>query len=584
MNEQPPFTAYSAGSIAYSHKQTDYVTPHSHDHTEVVYYISGKGLANIYGETLYNFRFDEDSIVVIPPHRKHDEYSATETEIVCNQVDVEGDAFAQPHFFKKTAKTAELFGRIKSRMLEINRLYCGLKTGPDREAEVCLDDLLSRLGIDLCCLISQSEKGGKYYYTDIVTAVKSYIRKHFAVKIDFSILAESFGYSYDRFRHIFYEYTGMTLYAFQQGLRFNYAKQQLAVSDMKIAEIAAKTGLGSSVRFCEWFGKMAGVSPLKYRDMNKRLKWGVVLNLSDIQEKEHMADLILDTDLGCDCDDAAAIAIVNVFHRKKMVNVLCMTQSLNDPDAARAIGWINGYYGNDFDIGVSDNSRVAAGQYMPRYVYKLRDEFDRSKKLRPAVRLMQEKLHGARSNSVTMVFIGQLNNLAKLLSTQEGETLVREKAAKIVIMGGNFSQNGEYYLFHDQKYTAEFNIGLDVESAQKVTSFTDLPLEFIDFNQGLKVLTGGVLKELHKNPVTRIYELFGVENRESWDIITVLYAMLGGGGMFAASEYGTVHVNDAGVTTFCPGSGRHRLLELRKVKDVTEQINEILIGTGEVQR
>ena len=82
MNEQPPFTAYSAGAIAYSHKQTDYVTPHSHDHTEVVYYISGKGLANIYGETLYNFRFDEDSIVVIPPHRKHDEYSATETEIV----------------------------------------------------------------------------------------------------------------------------------------------------------------------------------------------------------------------------------------------------------------------------------------------------------------------------------------------------------------------------------------------------------------------------------------------------------------------------------------------------------------------
>lgn len=352
MNEQQPFTAYSAGSIAYSHKQTDYVTPHSHDYTEVVYYIRGKGLTNIYGETLYNFRFDEDSIVVIPPRCKHDEYAATETEIVCNQVDVEGDAFINPRFFKKSEKTAELFSRIKSRMLEINRLYCLLKTGPDRDAETRLDELLSRLGIDLCCLISQFEKGGKYYYTDIVTAVKSYIRKHFDAKIDFSILAESFGYSYDRFRHIFYEYTGMTLYAFQQGLRFNYAKQQLTVTDMKIAEIAVKTGFGSSVRFCEWFGKMAGVSPLKYRDMNKRLKWGVILNLFDIREKERMADLILDTDLGCDCDDAAAIAVVNVFHRRKMVNVLCMTQSLNDSDAARAISWINNYYGNDFDVGI----------------------------------------------------------------------------------------------------------------------------------------------------------------------------------------------------------------------------------------
>lgn len=288
MNEQQPFTAYSAGSIAYSHKQTDYVTPHRHDYTEVVYYIRGKGLTNIYGETLYNFRFDEDSIVVSPPRCKHDEYAATETEIVCNQVDVEGDAFINPRFFKKSEKTAELFSRIKSRMLEINRLYCLLKTGPDRDAETRLDELLSRLGIDLCCLISQSEKGGKYYYTDIVTAVKSYIRKHFDAKIDFSILTESFGYSYDRFRHIFYEYTGMTLYAFQQGLRFNYAKQQLTVTDMKIAEIAVKTGLGSSVRFCEWFGKMAGVSPLKYRDMNKRLKWGVILNLFDVREKERI--------------------------------------------------------------------------------------------------------------------------------------------------------------------------------------------------------------------------------------------------------------------------------------------------------
>ncbi len=584
MNEPKPLTAYSVGSIAYSHKQTDYVTPHTHDHAEVVYYLKGKGLTNIYGDTPYNFRYDEDSVIVIPPFMKHDEYAASETKIVCNQIDLESEAFTQPQFIKKTSKTAELFDRIKSRMLEINALYRLLKKEKNRAAEERLTDTLGHLGIDVYCLVGKSGGKGKAYYTDTVAAVKAYVRKHFCSKIDFAILADDFGYSYDRFRHIFLEYTGMTLYAYQQGLRLNYAKQLLAVTTMKIGEIALKMGFSGSVRFCEWFGKMVGISPLRYRDMNKILKWGVVWNLSDIQETRRMVNLMLDTDLGCDCDDAAAIGIVNVFHRERTVNVLCVTQSLNNPEAARAIDWINSYYGNDFEIGVSDNSRVRAEEYLPRYVYKLREEFDKSKRLFSSVELMKEKLRKAETGTVTMAFIGQLNNLAKLLSTEEGRALIREKVCKIVIMGGNFSDYGEYYLFHGQRFSSEFNIGLDVESSQAVTEYAELPLEFIDFNQGLKVLTGSVLKERRKNPVARIYELFGVSDRESWDLITVLYAMLGGGGMFEASEYGKVTVDDEGRTTFRAGGGRHRLLELKKDKDAAEQINDILIRIGEIKQ
>lgn len=583
MEEQSTLSAYAVKSIAYRHKQTDYVVPHAHEYTEIIYYVKGKGLTNVYGDTPYNFCYCEDSLIIVPPQMKHDEYSATDTEIVCNQVDVKGECFSQPQFIKKTAKNSELFDRIKNRMTEINQLYSRLKKGKDRKAEERLIDILGHLEIDVYRLVELSDKKGRFYYADTVNAVKTYIRKYFHSKIDFSILANDFGYSYDRFRHIFREYTGMTLYAYLQGLRLNDAKRLLAVTNMKIGEIALKTGFSGSVRFCEWFNKMVGVSPLKYRDMNKMLKWGVVWNLSDMQENMRTVNLMLDTDLGCDCDDAAAIAIVNVFQRERTVNVLCMTQCLNDTDAGRAIDWINGYYGNDFEIGISDNSLVEAEKYLPRYVYKLREEFDKSKKLYSSVELMKEKLRKAEAGSVTMVFIGQLNNFAKLLSSAEGKDLVREKVCKIVIMGGNFSDYGEYYLFRGQKFSSEFNIGLDVESAKIVTDCAELPLEFIDFNQGLKVLTGKVLKEQMKNPVARIYDLFGVTDRESWDLIAVLYAILGGGGMFEASEYGKVAVSDDGRTTFRAGEGKHRILELKKSKEATEQINDILVRIGEIK-
>lgn len=579
MDESNKFTAKNSGSILYSHKQTDFVTPHMHDYHEIVYYIEGKGLTTIYDETVYNFKFREDCIIVIPPHISHDEYAATRTRIICNQLSLTGETFNVVQFYKKTAGTCELFEKIKAKMLSINALYKRLKKGADKELEQKTLDEVDGLEIYMYRLAALSARRGEKYYAEIVAAAKAYIRKHFCEKINFDILAEQFGYSYDRLRHIFQEHTGMTLYAYQQGLQLDYAKKLLATTVLKISEVARETGFGGSVRFCEWFGRLAGISPLKYREMNKIFKWGVVLNIKDIQDNRRMVNLILDTDLGCDCDDAAAIAIANIFHREKTVNVLCITQSLNDSDAARAVDWINAHYGNDFDVGVSDSSRVDATPYLARYVHKLRDEFHTKKRFAPSAELIKEKLRQAEDGSVTMAFIGQLNNLAQILRDAEGKELVHRKVEKIVIMGGNFEDYGEHYFFHGQRFDAEFNIALDVESAQSVVKHTELPLEFIDFNQGLKVLSGGVIKDAVKNPVARIYKMFGVVDRESWDLITVLYAMLGDGKMFGRSAYGRVTLDEKGRTRFTEGGGRHRILDLIKSQDVAKQVDEILLRT-----
>lgn len=572
----------SIGSILYSHKQTDYVTPHTHEKYEIVYYLKGKGLTTVYGENIYNFKYEDDCILLIPPNVKHDEYSATETQIICNLLNL-NEEVEGTYFFKISQKTEEIFGRIKKKMLYINRLYHKCKYEKDenllRETEVAVESLSP----DVYRLLAENKNYRGGYLADVVNAVKKYIKNNFTQKINYDILASEFGYSYGRFRHIFMEYTGMTLYSYQQSLRLNYAKQLIAVSEKSMNEIASKVGINGSVRFCNWFKESVGTTPLKYRKMNQMLKWGAVWNLTDLIKKHKTANMIIDTDLGCDCDDAAAIAIANVLHREKLVNILCITHCLGDEDAARCIDYINCYYGNDFPIGKSENCPFDATKYLERYVYKMKDDFDKSKRIGNSVELMKEKLSAAEKGSVKMVFIGQLNNLAALLNDETGRKLVYDKVESIVIMAGNFEQTGEYFDYKTYRYMAEFNVALDINGAKRVVEEKELPLKFIDFNQGIKVFAGGVLKGFDKNPVSRIYKTFGVENRESWDLLTVLYAILGSGGMFAASNEGKVNIDDKGRTTFTEGGGKHTILTLVNPKDATEQINNLLLKIREVR-
>ena len=60
-------------------------------------------------------------------------------------------------------------------------------------------------------------------------------------------------------------------------------------------------------------------------------------------------------------------------------------------------------------------------------------------------------------------------------------------------------------------------------------------------------------------------------------------AILGGGGMFAESELGTVTIDETGRTTFSEGVGNHKILTLVNPKDATEQINNVLLKLREVK-
>ncbi|MGN1053103.1 MAG: helix-turn-helix transcriptional regulator, partial [Candidatus Scatosoma sp.] len=328
-------------SITYSHHSTDQVLKHKHENFEIVYYLDGKGLSTVYGETIYNFNYIADSLLIIPPEVYHGEYAKEETQIICNQLSLPIEYSEKALFYKKTAKNADIFDKIKSQMIEINRLWFDMYTKKtDHAAKI--NELILHLSINVFNLITKGKKNRGEYKAEITSVVKDYIRRYAFNKINYDILAEEFGYSSDRFRHIFVEETGMTLYAYQQGLRFDYAKRKLLLSDTKILDIAQKCGYSNSIRFCEWFSNMAGMSPRKYRSMNDNFEWGVVLNSNDVKRRNRIS-VLLDID-SASGDSGVSLALAYVMHKKEYVELFGATVIGNGEETGKEQNGFASFY------------------------------------------------------------------------------------------------------------------------------------------------------------------------------------------------------------------------------------------------
>lgn len=140
------------------------------------------------------------------------------------------------------------------------------------------------------------------------------------------------------------------------------------------------------------------------------------------------------------------------------------------------------------------------------------------------------------ANSVTIISLGFLTNLATLLNTSSGYDLVQQKVREIIIMGGTYPGPGW-----------EFNFG-EFPSATKTVLGNFPPnvqVTFSGFELGADVFSGKGLKqkkqccsdkdkeddeERDQSPIRAAYEWYVGRCstlRESWDPITTLYGILG---------------------------------------------------------
>ncbi len=289
-------------------------------------------------------------------------------------------------------------------------------------------------------------------------------------------------------------------------------------------------------------------------------------------------NIIFETDMGNDVDDALAIDMLYKYNRQGRINLMAVMLNKEGEFPPMYIDLLNTWYKQKrIPIGLSPRagqSMVAGANYTqvvcekknekgkPLYKHSIKDY----SKLLPAVMLYRKLLAKAEDASVTIVSVGFSTNLALLLDTEAdeyspltGKELIAKKVKRLVTMAGHI-QNPEF---------AEYNVVNDVKACQRVFAEWPTPIYMSPFELGLQICYPAHSIEndftwVPHHPIVDSYKAYlpKIEDRPTWDLTAVLYA-IDPQQFFNISPAGRVVVTDEGYTHYTQdASGNHYYLSV----------------------
>ncbi|KAI0402603.1 inosine/uridine-preferring nucleoside hydrolase [Xylaria palmicola] len=269
----------------------------------------------------------------------------------------------------------------------------------------------------------------------------------------------------------------------------------------------------------------------------------------------HQQNLIIDTDLFSDVDDAAALLLA----ASSDANLLAVNVNYPSTFSALAASAILAHHGRpDVPIGIRrplvndtffDGWSYALGEYASKIAFHWSGgslPWGHADEAWDPVALYRKVLAEAGDDSVTIVSIGFLDNLSALLNSTadsysdlSGRALVARKVCELVVMGGDYPSGYEFNFW-----------GSNVSLTAHVVNTWEGRVVFLGYGVGKDVKSGGRLmaEGPDDDPVRRAYIYYAYyAPRPSWDPLTVLYAINGLGGLFKfGNEYGYNHVEADG--------------------------------------
>ncbi|KAK1778483.1 Inosine/uridine-preferring nucleoside hydrolase domain-containing protein [Copromyces sp. CBS 386.78] len=311
------------------------------------------------------------------------------------------------------------------------------------------------------------------------------------------------------------------------------------------------------------------------------------LALSQDHNQKPKKNLIIDTDLFSDVDDAGALLLASTSPHINLLGVLINKPSTYSVLAASAIV---SYYKKAIPIGVfrhptSDGTVIPLpnssfldvvywhlGEFASKIAFRFGSPsspdyvkcegpsipWGQAEDAWSAVSLYRKLLSGADDSSVTIASIGFLDNLSLLLdsgpdsfSPLTGRQLILRKVAELVVMGGRYPEGKSWNFFGSDPDIPHRNggngLGLGPRGTANVINHWPTPqrdgwkgrVVYVGDEVGGNVLTGaGLVREGPKgDPVGRAYGYYAYgEARPSWDPVAVLYAMDGLGELFKYDE------------------------------------------------
>lgn len=230
--------------------------------------------------------------------------------------------------------------------------------------------------------------------------------------------------------------------------------------------------------------------------------------------------VILDTDMETDVDDVGALAVLHALADRGEAKLLAVMVSSANPWSGRCARAVNRFYNRpEIPVGVARHG-VTMGS---KYARQVAEEFgeDTTTPLPEAVSQYRRLLAAQPDQSVTIVSVGYLTNLAALLrsppdrtSPLDGKQLVQKKVRRVVVMGGEYPTGREWNFYQD------------ASSSRLVVGNWPTPVLFVGYEAGRETLTGRGLSASAPSPLRRAYELYNnLTDRPSWDQLAVLVAV-----------------------------------------------------------
>lgn len=316
-----------------------------------------------------------------------------------------------------------------------------------------------------------------------------------------------------------------------------------------------------------------------------------------------MKKIMLDTDIGCDCDDAGALAILHRLCDRGEAELVSVTHCFATPFVAGCIDAINRFNKREVPIGInymrsSPDGGVYARDLCQRFENGYPPEKFYRKEIPDTLSVLRKNLAGAEDGSITFVVVGTLDSMVRLIlsepdsvSVLSGEELVERKIGRTVIMGGRFFETWPMPIFPDGKCEGrevdwEWNIkgsGYDVARTVFERWRGELVLASYEIGSYVKTLNGYHKYCSEADPAAYAYLIHnGGTGRCSWDLCAVLEAVRPSR-YWHYHEYGKINVDSELVTRWMPDrDGRHTYL-IPKVDyaDIEAEIDRLVLGKNE---
>ncbi|MBO5909205.1 MAG: helix-turn-helix transcriptional regulator [Clostridia bacterium] len=122
----------------------------------------------------------------------------------------------------------------------------------------------------LCRFCTDDRISLEHHTAEKFESVISYIKSNFRKEISVDSISKNFSYEKSYFCRKFKSVTGITASKYINIQRLEYARGLLENTNKSIMNIALSSGFSESAYFINCFKKMYGITPLKYREKNRK--------------------------------------------------------------------------------------------------------------------------------------------------------------------------------------------------------------------------------------------------------------------------------------------------------------------------